>query len=371
MFGITTRMAGIELRSRIALALFAGCSVTVLVSCARAPITGPSSQVRVVVLDGLQPESHGEGETEIAGWWLTARDLYRDPNDGLHWGDLVATALERNIPNLQVHSRMDLRSYLAAKEDLLKKEYPDMKKDQARRLVAEQSPLDFGRSLDADFVVSSRIVDAWLTQSLIVSCIDSELGLLDFDEQASLGQYYAGVDFGKHQDASVLVVVQKVQHALKIVHVHRFPLKTQYASVIGYVKSIRDRWSTVGSVYADVTGVGDYIVEDMQKSGLSNVTGVTFSLQSKEEMATILREKMRAGEVKIPYKPADSLRDVDLTAELNVEKFELLKTGHIKFTHPEGSHDDVFWATALAVYGAAKHPGTLGLVDFGTVGDKN
>ena len=226
----------------------------------------------------------------------------------------------------------------------------------------------FQREFGAVFVED---VDAWLTQSLIVSCIDSQLGLLDFDEQASLGQYYAGVDFGKHQDASVVVVVQKVQHALKIVHVHRFPLKTQYASVIGYVKSIRDRWSTVGSVYADVTGVGDYIVEDMRKSGVSNVTGVTFSLQRKEEMATILREKMRAGEVKIPYKPADSLRDVDLTAELNVEKFELLKTGHIKFTHPEGSHDDVFWASALAVYSAAKHPGTLGLVDFGTVGDKN
>jgi phage FluMu gp28-like protein len=148
-------------------------------------------------------------------------------------------------------------------------------------------------------------------------------------------------------------------------------LNTEYASVIGYVKSLQDRWRIFRATYADVTGVGDYIVEDMQKSGVSNVTGVNFSLQSKEEMATILREKMRAGEVKIPYKPADSLRDVDLTAELNVEKFELLKTGHIKFSHPEGSHDDVFWATALAVYGAAKHPGTLGLVDFGTVGDKN
>jgi phage FluMu gp28-like protein len=193
---------------------------------------------------------------------------------------------------------------------------------------------------------------------------------LDFREQASPGAYYVGVDFGKYQDASVIVVVQRVQKALKVVHVHRFPLKTEYASVIGYVKSLQDRWPTVVSVYADITGVGEYIVEDMKKSGLFNVNGVSFTLQSKEEMATILREKMRAGEVKIPYSPAESLRDVDLTAELNVEKFELLKTGHIKFTHPEGSHDDVFWATALGVYAAVKHPMARGLVDFGTVGDR-
>jgi phage FluMu gp28-like protein len=124
-------------------------------------------------------------------------------------------------------------------------------------------------------------------------------------------------------------------------------------------------------VYADVTGVGDYIVEDMKRSGISNVIGVNFTVPTKEEMATILREKMRGGEVRIPYTPTKSLSDVDLTAELNVEKFELLKTGNVKFTHPEGSHDDVFWASCLAVSAAVKQPVTRGLVDFGNVGDKN
>ena len=109
-------------------------------------------------------------------------------------------------------------------------------------------------------------------------------------------------------------------------------------------------------MYADVTGVGEYIVEDMFRSGIHGVTGVTFTVQSKEEMANILREKMRAGEVKIPYVPARKLGDVDLTAELNVEKYELMKTGHLRFSHPEGGHDDVFWSMALAVYAAVKVP---------------
>jgi len=41
---------------------------------------------------------------------------------------------------------------------------------------------------------------------------------------------------------------------------------------------------------------------------------------------------------------------VNLTSELNVERFELTKTGQVQFSHPEGTHDDILWAVALAVY---------------------
>lgn len=44
----------------------------------------------------------------------------------------------------------------------------------------------------------------------------------------------------------------------------------------------------------------------------------------------------------------------DLITELNVERFELTKTGKIKFSHPQGTHDDRFWAVTLAVYGTRK-----------------
>jgi hypothetical protein len=94
----------------------------------------------------------------------------------------------------------------------------------------------------------------------------------------------------------------------------------------------------------------------MIRSGIQGVNGVTFTVQSKEEMATILREKMRNDEIKIPYVPTKKLQDIDLTAELNIEKYELMKTGHLRFSHPEGSHDDVFWSLALAVYASVQAP---------------
>ncbi len=219
--------------------------------------------------------------------------------------------------------------------------------------MRSQLPFErFQREFMAEFVED---VDAWLTQSLIVGCIDSQLAPYDFQAQPQ-GEFYAGVDFGKEQDFSVVLLIEKQGSILRVVHVHRFPLHTEYASVIGYIKSLQDRWRTIRAVYGDVTGVGNYIVEDMVHSGIQDVTGVTFTVQSKEEMGTILREKMRVGEVKIPYVPAKKLEDIDLTAELNVEKFELMKTGHLCFSHPEGGHDDVFWSCALACYAAVQAP---------------
>lgn len=234
----------------------------------------------------------------------------------------------------------------AVKEGLIKPEFIE----QIRALLPAER---FQREYESKFVED---VNAWLTQSLIVSCIDSELTPYEFFDQPR-GDFYIGVDFGKHQDYSVVVVVERLPNSvLRLVHVHRFPLETEYASVIGYIKSLQDRWQTINAIYADVTGVGDYIVEDMHNAGIRGVVGVLLTIQRKEEMATILREKMKRGEFKIPYTPARTIQDVDLCAELNVEKFELMKTGHIRFSHPEGSRDDVFWATALAAYAAVQAP---------------
>jgi len=40
----------------------------------------------------------------------------------------------------------------------------------------------------------------------------------------------------------------------------------------------------------------------------------------------------------------------DVCTELNVERYDLRRDGTIGFSHPQGTHDDVYWAIALAVY---------------------
>ena len=229
-------------------------------------------------------------------------------------------------------------------------------------------------------------LDVWLPASLIALAQDSGINYSDGAARQK-GEFYLGVDFGKHVDYSVVAVVERSHGHLFLRHCHRFPLETSYGAVIGYMKRLQDHWRTVNAVYADKTGVGDYIVEDMVRGGLLNVTGVNFTDTSKEAMATALKENMRRADcpscgwsgyiedidsqwrttcpegcrhedgrpvglrpmLHIPYDP-------ELFAELNVERFELSKSGKILFNHPEGTHDDRFWALALSVYAAEMAP---------------
>src|SRR4030043_143911 len=56
-----------------------------------------------------------------------------------------------------------------------------------------------------------------------------------------------------------------------------------------------------------------------------------------------LKQTMIEKRLRIPY-------DSQLIAELNTERYELTKDGKTRFSHPEGTHDDRFWALALATY---------------------
>jgi len=70
---------------------------------------------------------------------------------------------------------------------------------------------------------------------------------------------------------------------------------------------------------------------------------VKFTQQTKQEMAQWLKQTMTEKRLHIPY-------DSKLIAELNTERYELTKDGKTRFSHPEGTHDDRFWALALATY---------------------
>lgn len=213
------------------------------------------------------------------------------------------------------------------------------------RRQLEGDPWRWKREMEAEWAQHENV---WLPQALITSCIDHQLEYHKFSEQAK-GQFHAGLDLGKHRDHSVLAIVKTEDNCIRLIHMHRFPLKTPYASVIGYVKTIRDRWQTINKVLVDMTGVGEYIVEDMINAGIRETEGIKFTQETKEKMATFLKQCMAEKRLKIPY-------DSHLIAELNTERFQLTKDGKVKFSHPEGTHDDRFWALALALTATRTEP---------------
>ncbi|MEM3666596.1 MAG: terminase family protein, partial [Candidatus Bathyarchaeia archaeon] len=210
----------------------------------------------------------------------------------------------------------------------------------------EGDPHRWQREMQAEWAEDQNV---WLTQALITSCIDPTLEYNSFHETTQ-GEFYAGLDLGKHQNPSVLAIKAKTEeNTIKLTHMHRFPLKTPYATVIGYVKTICGRWQTIHKILVDMTSTGEYIVEDMINAGITQTIGIKFTAETKQEMANWLKQCMTEKRLKIPYDP-------ELIAELNIERYELTKDGKTKFNHPQGTNDDRFWSLAMACHATRTEP---------------
>ena len=70
----------------------------------------------------------------------------------------------------------------------------------------------------------------------------------------------------------------------------------------------------------------------------------------KSEMASLLKQRMTNHRFFYPLLSWEGPYREEICTELNVERYDLRRDGNIGFSHPTGTHDDVFWSIALAVY---------------------
>ena len=211
------------------------------------------------------------------------------------------------------------------------------------RKQLESNPWRWTREMEAEFAEDEN---SFFPLSLVNGCVDGQLEYTAFEAKISDRLIYLGVDFGKHRDHSVVAAIDYDNESRKarLIHIHRFALEIEYASVIGYVKALVARWQRMRQVTTDVTGVGDFITEEMKRSGIPQTVGVQLTIPSKTDILGNLKEMMQSGRLSIPY-------DSELISEITNQRFELMKSGQVQFSHPEDSHDDRLWALALACYG--------------------
>lgn len=132
-----------------------------------------------------------------------------------------------------------------------------------------------------------------------------------------------------------------------------------YAVIVGLSKNGRismiDRWQSdwgstkrrivekIGNkpTLIDSTGVGDPIVEEIQ-TGRSNIEGLKFSSTSKQQLMEGLALAIQNQEITIHPSM------ITLIDELEAFEFVYTRTG-VKYSAPEGMHDDCVCALALAV----------------------
>jgi phage FluMu gp28-like protein len=100
--------------------------------------------------------------------------------------------------------------------------------------------------------------------------------------------------------------------------------------------------SLTGSLPAlvDSTGVGDPVLESLQKNGGQNFEGFKFSAPSKQQLMEGLAVAIQQKTVRYP--------EGVIVNELEAFEYEYTRTG-VRYSAPEGLHDDAVCALALAV----------------------
>lgn len=217
---------------------------------------------------------------------------------------------------------------------------------------------------EAEFV---EALNSYFPQDLIRKCVESAQKLhVELYEglEATLpsGDYYAGVDFGKLQDYSVIAVIKREGEVLKLVYMHQFPLETTYSQVVGHLVRANQKFQ-FRQVIADQTGVGEPVLEEIRNQGITRVQGLKFTVQVKEELLSNMKIAMEQDRLAIPYHRL-------LCQQVNEQQYAYSKSGHLRFSHVCNSHDDMLWSLALAVFAATKYPPSRGLIGFGSVGEK-
>ena len=213
-------------------------------------------------------------------------------------------------------------------------------------------PARWRREMEAEWVEDDNV---WLTKSLIAACIGTNKScgedLQEFNPETSCsGEFFAGLDLAQTRDYCVLSVIERLNDKLYLRHLKIFHQPTLYATVLGYLKTLQDRWGGFEKIRVDFTREGPSIIADMGNAGIDNAEGVCFSVPRKSEMASLLKQRMANHQFFYPLMNWERPYRGDICSELNVERYDLRKDGAIGYRHPNGTHDDAFWSIALAVY---------------------
>jgi hypothetical protein len=94
---------------------------------------------------------------------------------------------------------------------------------------------------------------------------------------------------------------------------------------------------------ADATGVGDPVVERLQRTADSHIQAFKFTPSSKQQLMEGLAVAIQSHDIGIPDRGL-------IMQELEDFEYEYTRTG-VRYTCPSGLHDDCVDALALAVSG--------------------
>lgn len=154
-------------------------------------------------------------------------------------------------------------------------------------------------------------------------------------------QYVIGIDWGKLNDFTVLSVIDATDRQL--VALDRFN-RIDYEVQIKRLKALAARFGT-RTLIPERNSIGEPIIERLKSDGYS-VHPFTTTNASKAEAIDALTLAFERNELAIMDVPV-------LIDELQGYEAERLPSGMLRYSAPEGMHDDCVMSLALAYHGAS------------------
>lgn len=168
----------------------------------------------------------------------------------------------------------------------------------------------------------------------IHDCVQGEL-----EEPREDGEYVIGLDLARYQDYTVAICMDiETGH---VVAYDRFN-QIDWALQMDRVQTMADKYNEA-VIWFDANSIGDPLAEEMERRGMV-IEPFKITPTTKGQLIQLLATKIQRREITFPEIP-------ELLNELSIYGYEILPSGHIRYSAPDGYHDDIVISLALATWG--------------------
>lgn len=226
---------------------------------------------------------------------------------------------------------------------------PQQKEWQCWQMATHENPYISPKEIEA---MAAELPERVYQQEILAQFIEDSGGVFrnvmecataETQEPTPNGQYIIGVDWGKHNDFTVITVLDGSGDIPKEVYKDRFN-QIDYQVQISRLNVICDKYKPY-SVIAERNSIGDPIIEQLQRQGLP-VQAFQTTNASKGLAVDALALAFERQEIEI-------INDPVTVGELQAYEMERLPSGTFRYNAPDGMHDDTVMSLALAYHGVA------------------
>lgn len=186
-------------------------------------------------------------------------------------------------------------------------------------------PKLFQQEVEAEFVDSSSVFN----NISEVMCLDG------YDEPLKDESYYAGIDIGLINDASVLCILDGSGNLIKYYRWNNI----EAPELMNQIEDINKKWK-FNKVIIESNNQGLTIYQDLKRR-MKNIEAFNTNQKSKPEIINRLIHLFNTKEIKL-------IKDEYLRIELEAFIFKQNNSGNIKFMADSGFHDDCVMSLAIA-----------------------